>query len=197
MHLEPRPLTSEEEAAWRCRERVCAAMRGGDSAALSEVEREFKSFPQGTDPALERRWLTNAIDDGALQAVAWMIERKVELSYVDDEGYTPLTSALQVPEAEKRHALLRLLLSAGSRHDLVGVNVWTAAHFAASEGDLEALRILTEFGADLCACTEDLGSWSTPADVARFHNHSAALQYLDSVCMGTVNRVYRSNVRAV
>jgi hypothetical protein len=182
-------LTPEQQAAWRVLDRVWDVMINGDGAALAKLEQEIESFPHGTDPALDRHWLTNAVDAGTISAVRWMVGRGVELSYVDDEGYTPLISALHVEEPNKRHEIMRLLLAAGSQHDLIGLNRWTAAHFAASIGDVDALQLLREFGADLCVCTEDLGSWSTPEWVATFHKHAAALAYLQGVCGGAEHRV--------
>ncbi|MGE3430404.1 MAG: ankyrin repeat domain-containing protein [Ramlibacter sp.] len=182
------------QAAWRCVERVSGVMRAGQPCALAALESELESFPHGVDPALERRWLTNAIDYEALGAIEWMIERQVDLSYIDEEGFTPITSALQIENEVTRHAVLRLLLHAGARHDLIAADGGTAAHFAANRGDVEALRILAEFGADLCAATEDLGSWKTPADVARYHKHAQALEYLEKLCSGVDRRRDRSNI---
>jgi ankyrin repeat protein len=169
-------------------------MLSGNESALNRLELELSSFPHGVDPALDRHWLTNAIYAEAPGAVAWMAERGVDLSYVDDEGFTPLMSALQIADTQTRVAILRLLLAAGSRHDLIGTNCWTAAHFAASCGYVDELKLLEEFGADLCASTEDLGSWSTPLDVARRQGHAAAAEYLRKTCGGIENRKYRPNV---
>jgi ankyrin repeat protein len=194
MHLTPPPLTDDQRAAWRCFDRAQAVMISANKSALNELALELNSFPHGLDPALDRHWLTNAIDGRAPAAVVWMIEQGVNLSYVDDEGFTPLMSALQIDDPEIRIAILRLLLAAGSRHDLIGTNCWTAAHFAASCGYVDELKLLKEFGADLCASTEDLGSWSTSLDVARRQCHAAAVEYLENVCGGLENRRYQSNV---
>lgn len=194
MDLEPQPLSPEMEAAWHCLDRVSGILRAGQPSALAALESELESFPHGVDPALERRWLTNGIHCEALDAVAWMIQRKVDLSYVDDEGFTPIASALQIEDEAVRHTMLRMLLQAGASHDSMGGNMWTAAHSAALNGDVEALRILAEFGADLCAATEDLGSWRTPEDVARHHHHAQALEYLEKLCAGVDRRKYRSNI---
>ena len=168
-------------------------MLSGNERELDELAMELDSFPHGVDPALDRHWLTNAIYAGARGAVAWMAERGVDLSYVDDEGFTPLMSALQIADTEIRLAILRLLLAAGSRHDLIGTNCWTAAHFAASCGYLDELKLLAEYGADLCASTEDLGSWSTPLYAARLQSHAAAVEYLRKTCGEVENRKYQPN----
>jgi ankyrin repeat protein len=190
----PPPLTEEQIAAWRCFDRVQAVMISGNESALNDLALELDSFPHGVDPALDRHWLTNAIDGLAPAAVAWMVALGVDLSYVDDEGFTPLMSALQIDDPEIRLSILRLLLVAGSRHDLVGTNCWTAAHFAASCGFVDELKLLEEFGADLCASTEDLGSWSTPLIVARRQGHAAVAEYLEKACGGVENRRYQPNV---
>ena len=194
MHIALPSLTEDQKAAWRCFDRVLAVMVSGDECSLNALELGLDSFPHGVDPALNRHWLTNAIDGRAQGAVEWMAERGVNVSYVDDEGFTPLMSALQLDDPEIRVAILRLLLTAGSRHDLLGINCWTAAHFAASCGYVDELKVLEEFGADLCASTEDLGSWSTPFDVARCQDHTAAADYLGSICRGMQNRKYQPNV---
>jgi ankyrin repeat protein len=176
---DPPPLTPQQQLAWQEFDHVARILERGDAGELEELERAVDSFPDGVDPALGRRWITNAVDQGATRAVAWMIQRHVELSSVDDEGSTPLISAIELRDPATRLAMMRLLLAAGARHDAIGLNRWTAAHCAASEGDVEALKLLAAFGADLGMATEDLGSWRTPADAARRHNHVAAIAYLD------------------
>lgn len=184
MPYQPKPLSPEQWEAWRIFDRVRDVMIRGDAGALTAIEAEVNSFPHGVDPALQRHWLTNAIDAGAKGAVAWMIERRVDVSYVDDEGYTALISTLYVTDPDARYSILKLLLEAGSRHDLLGQSNWTAAHYAAFNGDVDALKILKRYGADLCIATEDLGSWSTPAIVAERAKKSEVLSYLRNVCGG-------------
>jgi len=55
------------------------------------------------------------------------------------------------------------------------INGWTAAHFAAGEGQLECLRLLLEKGADVNASTAD---GMTVIDVAAQKGSAACAKYL-------------------
>ncbi len=161
----------------------------GDASNFLTLQAAEPSFPHGRDSFLDRHWITNAIHFEAETAIRWMVAQGVNLSYCDNEGLTSLSEVLDCKDAELRYAMLHLLLKAGARHDVVGYNVFTAAHFAAVRNDVKALRILKEYGADLCAATLDF-SWRTPEDVARFHKCDDALAYLESICHGCANKLH-------
>lgn len=154
------------------------------AGSVEELEREAAAnprFPDGVDDRLGRCWIINAIDYGSLHAIAWMIARGVDLSFVDEEGTTVLLSALD-RDLPDRHEVLDLLLRCGAPTDLHGINDWTAAHMAASRDDVEALRILKRHGADLQATRNDFGI-TTPQEDARTLKCWNALAFLEDAAV--------------
>ena len=140
-------------------------LTAGSAEALEREAAANPRFPYGVDEQLGRYWIVNAIDCGSVQSIAWMISKGVDLSFVDDEGYTALLCAIDRARPD-RHEVLDLLLRSGAPTGLHGINDWTAAHMAASRDDAEALRILKRHGADLRATRDDF-SITTPLEDAR------------------------------
>ncbi len=66
-------------------------LRSGDRAKLDDLAALLVTFPEGVDSFLGRRWILNAIDMGARSAIEWMLEKRVDLAFRDEEGYTPLS----------------------------------------------------------------------------------------------------------
>jgi len=141
-----------------------AALQAGDVAELENLAELVAAFPEGEDDFIGRRWITNAIDVGAVESVTWMLARGVDLTFRDREGYTPLHSALERPT--DRYEVLEMLLVAGAPVNAKGVNDWTPAHMAAARDDVEALRILVRYGADLSIRT-NIDECATPLEEAR------------------------------
>ena len=154
----------------------------GNPGEFSKLKERVPSFPYGVDPFHETPWLTNAIDWRAIDAINWMIDQKVQTNYCDGEGYTPLMSAIELTDSESKYRILEILLRAGAEPDQIG-HYGTAAHLASMRGDLEALKILQKFGANLCLPHEDLGRWSTPLDEAVRQNRADVATFLRSVCI--------------
>ena len=127
-------------------ESIFDSLERGDVQALERARAEIDGFPHGVDPILETRWISHAVDCGAVAAVVWMLGQGVEIDFRDDEGMTVLHRCLQ--RDTERHEVLAVLLAAGANLDLHGVNDWTALHMAAAWGDLEAVRMLLGAGAD-------------------------------------------------
>lgn len=146
-------------------DRIMDLLIAGSAEALEREAATNARFPHGLDDELGRRWIVNAIDCGSIQSIAWMISKDVDVSFVDDEGYTALLCAIDRARPD-RHEVLDLLLRSGAPTGLHGINDWTAAHMAASRDDVEALRILKRHGADLQATRNDF-SVSTPLEDAR------------------------------
>ena len=154
-------------------------LASGDPEGLQALGQELVGFPHGEDPYVGRRWITNAIDVGSKEAVRWMLRQAVDLKFRDDEGYTPLHSAID-REQPDRHEVLDMLLAAGAPINLKGINDWTPAHMAAARDDVDALRLLVRYGADLTIRT-DIDDYATPLEEARNLGKLAATKYLESV----------------
>jgi uncharacterized protein len=154
-------------------------LESGDSAKLLALAGELDGFPHGDDPYVGRRWITNAVDVGSLSTVRWFLSQGVDLNFCSDEGYTPLHSAIDRSLSDK-HEVLALLLAAGAPVNRKGTNDWTPAHLAAARDDVEALRLLVQYGADLNIRT-DIDDYSTPLEEARSLGKRNAASYLESV----------------
>jgi ankyrin repeat protein len=155
--------------------RVLSSGRVADFEELAEL---VDGFPDGVDGFIGRQWITNAIDGGSIDALEWMIGRGVELRFRDDEGYTPLHSAIE-HNRNDRLAVLELLLRGGADPDLRGVNGYTAAHLAAVRNDVPTLELLARYGADFSVRTVIDGD-TTPLEEARYLGLLDAVAFLSS-----------------
>lgn len=67
-----------------------------ESGTLDQLERlavEINGFPNAVDSFVGRRWIINAIGTGSAQAIRWMLGKRVDLNFRDDESYTPSTAS--------------------------------------------------------------------------------------------------------
>jgi ankyrin repeat protein len=156
---------------------VMAALASGGPEQWEAIASGRPDFPDGFDEIVHRRWIVNAIGTGSLASVRWMLTRGVGLDFRDDEGYTPLHAAIE-RTASDRYELLDLLLGAGAPVNRKGINDWTPAHMAAARDDVEALRILVRYGADLSIRTE-IDEYATPLEEARHLGKLNAVNYLE------------------
>ena len=160
-------------------DRVFKALVSGDVEEWERLSDEIPSFPDGKDGWLERHWITSAVDVGSGASVEWMVSRKVPLCFRDDEGYTVLHSCIE-REKEDRHDLLELLIEGGADVNLKGVNDWTPLHMAGARGDLDAIRVLMENGADPSIRTA-IDNYATPAEEAGSLGQRAAARLIRSL----------------
>lgn len=151
-------------------------LQSEDMENFQELEQLLDGFPEGVDGFIGRRWITNAIDIGSKASIAWILERDVDLSFCDDEGYTVLHSALQRNRPD-RHEVLELILQHGAPVNAHGINDWTAAHMAGASADIEALKILIRFEADLSIRTR-IDSYATPLEEARTLGQTSVVDFL-------------------
>ncbi|MEQ1517201.1 MAG: ankyrin repeat domain-containing protein [Usitatibacteraceae bacterium] len=153
-------------------------LKSGSIEQLDEVARHTPGFPEGVDSFIGRRWIVNAIDSGSTATIKWMLRKGVDLNFRDQEGYTPLHTAIERLGAN-RHEVLELLLRAGAPVNIKGINDWTPAHIAAARDDVESLKLLVLFGADLTIRT-DIDDYATPLEEARNLGKTNACRYLES-----------------
>jgi len=138
---------------------VTLALEKGDIAFLEERAVQDPDFPQGVDGFLGRHWLTNAIGSGNLESVEWFLNQDVDVNYQDDEGMSPLKSAIQHEHDDtvmgREHSLsidiVSLLLDAGADINARGILDVTPLHTAAAIGSVELVQFLLDNGADSLA----------------------------------------------
>jgi ankyrin repeat protein len=166
---------------------MMAVVQGAELHELERLALSAPPFPHGVDPFHNRHWITNAIDYQALASIRWMLSKAVDVSFMDDEGQTALLSALEGKDAALRYEIMEELLKAGAPPNRLGHANETAAQRAAWSGDLEALKLLQQYGANLSQETEDLGSYSTPLSNARRQGHTHIVDYLVAFQCGQGN----------
>lgn len=150
----------------------------GDAGQLEELEQLLPDFPFGTDEFIGRQWIINAIDCGSLASVRWILGRGVDLTFRDEEGYTPLHAAID-RRGDDRIPCIELLLEAGAPVNARGINDWTPAHMAAARDDVQVLRLLRRFNADFSLRTT-IDNYETPLEKAKRGRKQAAVAYLQS-----------------
>lgn len=156
---------------------IVDALVAGDLRKLNAFAATVIGFPNGEDGFIGRRWIRNAVDVGCLSAIEWMLSERVDLDFRECDGYTPLHAALD--RDSDVHAVLEMLLTAGAPVNAKGINDWTPAHMAAARDDVESLRILIRFGADLSIRT-DIDDYATPLEEARILGKHQAVRFLES-----------------
>jgi len=162
---------------------IMEPLMADDVEALEEIASIVDSFPSGKDDFISRHWITNAIDCGTKEVVAWMLSKKVPVVFRDEEGFTVLHSAID-REKPDRIEVIRMLLDAGADINARGINDYTPAHHAATRNDVEALRLLIEGGADLSIRTR-IDEYATPLEEARIMGGSTdAVAYLQNTEQG-------------
>ena len=159
-------------------------LQSGSCDDLEELASLEEDFPQGKDGRVMRHWITNAIDCGSQEAIRWILGKKVDLIFCDDEGYTVLHSAME-RDKDDRYEVMELLLKFGADINLKGINDWTPAHMAAAKNDVTALKIFVKYGADLSIRT-DIDDYATPLEEARIlhnlkFNCSYAIAFLENI----------------
>ena len=146
--------------------------------SLEEAEKVIDSFPKGVDDFLHRQWIINAIDCGSFESVKWVLSKDVDLSFRNDEGYTPILSAIERKLSDK-YEIIQLLIDCGAPINKKGINDWTPLHMAAAREDIEALKILVKNGADLTIKTV-IDNYATPLEEAISLKTQKSVEYLQS-----------------
>ena len=114
---------------------------------LKKIRSHVEGFPDGIDQLVGRRWIINAIDCGSLSSVRWMLDQSVELNFRDEEGCTVLHACLE-RESGEAVDILCAVVAAGADVNIRGSGDLTPLHKAGARGNLAAVRILIDAGAD-------------------------------------------------
>lgn len=159
---------------------IMKPLMAGDVSALEAISSNVDDFPCGKDHFVSRHWITNAIDCGTKEVVAWMLSKGAPVVFRDDEGYSVLHSAIE-SERPDRIEIMAMLLEAGADVNAHGINDWTPAHHAAARNDVEALKLLVESGADLSIRTR-IDEYATPLEEAEILGNSPeAVAFLQNI----------------
>lgn len=150
---------------------IINTLTNGNLNTWIKIAKQKSNFPNGCDEYIGRRWITNAIDCGSLKAIRWMLDQKVDLDFVDEEGYSVLHSCID-RELPNKYNIMQLLIDAnapiniGTTEKRMAVNGYSPLHLAVIRKDLKAVRLLLKNGADtnLKTCVDD---YCTAEETAR------------------------------
>ena len=140
-------------------------LSAGNLDALAAHAERLPDFPNGQDMFIGRPWLTNAVDSGSVASVGWVLDQGVDPNYQDDEGYSPLMSAVS-PDNATAPQLVALLLARGADPNFKVTLDRTALHAAACQSTPEVAKLLLDAGADPFAYDSDYVP-ARPIDDAR------------------------------
>jgi ankyrin repeat protein len=105
-----------------------------------------------------------------------MLKNGVNLNVPDPSNETLLHLALERPITD-RYQVLEILLKHGAPVNGHGVNDWTPTHMAAVYEDIEALKLLIDYGADLTIST-NIDEYATPLEEARNLGKHRSVEFL-------------------
>ena len=126
-----------------------------------------------------------AAETGRLNYMDFIISRGANLNARNDTGVTPVLKAIRPMEHGDASAL-QALLSAGASPNLASYDGEFPLHLAATHGELEMVRLLTEAGAHTDALHAQTGK--TALDVARENGRGDIVQFLRS--LNAAERLY-------
>jgi hypothetical protein len=134
---------------------IDAAFRAGDLAALRSAVGDPTLVPNGAMPLAVGSCVVYAIYHSPVRFIRTLLEIGADPVPQDHDGFPPLIAALScsraVADGRRRsdvREILSLLLAFGADPNQRGVNDFTALHMAVGMGDLAAVKLLLEAGAD-------------------------------------------------
>ena len=154
-------------------------LANGNISEFEKLKVDIAEFPYGEDAFSGRYWIINAIDCGSMKSIKWMLKKGVNLDFRDDEGCTPILSAID-RDKDDRLEIIRLLIEYGAPLNKKGFNDYTPLHLAAARDDVTILKILVEAGADLSIKTE-IDEYATALEEAKFLKRRNAQEYLENI----------------
>ena len=161
------------------------AYRDGDLARLRIALGNPPGFPNWVQPRALGCGdfpLEYAIYWSPLSFVRCLLDEGADPNYPDHAGSPSLIAALSTKRPDK-HELLTLLLARGADPAQRGNNDWTPLHYAVALRDIEAVRILIDFGADPALRTR-IDDCTTPMEDAASAGFNEAVKLLGDTPTG-------------
>jgi ankyrin repeat protein len=169
----------EDRAKGRAFQYVIDVLLSGTERDFEELSKSVDGFPTGKDSFIGRSWICHAVDCGSISAVRWMLDQGVSLDIHDGEGYSLLHCAIERTLPDK-YEILELLLKHRAPVNEHGFNDWTPAHLAAARQDIEALKILIRYGADMHERTR-IDHYATPLEEAKVLKRQKSIEFLEGL----------------
>lgn len=165
--------------------RIDRAFKSGDLEALRAAVEDPALVPNGYLGLGIGSCLVYAVYHSPLAFVRQLLESGANPNEPVDDGFPPIIAALSCARAEPGAGrrtdvddILRLLLSFGADPNQRGVNDYTPLHMAVAEGNISAIRILLDGGADPALRTR-IDDYETPVELAERAGHAGIAAMLD------------------
>jgi hypothetical protein len=158
----------DQRDAHQRRQRLDEAYRSGDMAGVKAGlgwPEDFPNTPQATELALGDRPLDSAINRGPVRSICQLLDLGADVNASSAGGFPSLFNAIDARRGDHL-AVVDLLLHYGARTDQRGVNDWTPLHHAVARGDVGAVKLLIEHGADAGARTR-IDDFTSPLEDAQ------------------------------
>jgi ankyrin repeat protein len=163
---------SERCAEYRAFKKIDDAFRAGDLTALRSAVDDPASVPNGPMPLTIGSCLEYAIYHSPLPFIRTLLEIGADPNPPDHAGFPPLLAALSCcrsvagsPARPDVLEVLELLLEFESDPNQRGINDYTPLHMAVAEGDVRAVELLLQHGANPCLRTR-IDECETPREMA-------------------------------
>ncbi len=153
-------------------------LKEGNIRKLDEAAKKYDGFPAGDDPLIGEPWIVLAIDCCPLETIKWILSRKVDLGFLENDGTTALSSAIR-RTLPHRHKIMQMLIDHGAPLNIKGFNDYTPLHSAAMSNDVKALELLLKNGADPTIRTE-IDDYATPYKEAKNFGMSKSVEFFES-----------------
>jgi ankyrin repeat protein/beta-lactamase regulating signal transducer with metallopeptidase domain len=128
-----------EEGLFNADEVVIENLEEGSFRVILEPDRMGKIDNDGLKALLD------AISDGSLETVRFIIEKGVDVNGQTEHGWTPLLEAID----EGRLDVVKLLVDSGADVNQANKHGWTPLMESADEGQLDIAKYLIKEGADI------------------------------------------------
>jgi ankyrin repeat protein len=152
--------------------KIDAAFHDGDLAALRAAVEDPDRVPNGSMPPSIGHCLEYAIYHSPLTFIQTLLEIGADPNPADHSGFPPLIAALSCSHPQSGSPgrsdvldIVRLLLAYGADPNQRGINDYTCLHAAVSYGNLAAIDVLFEAGADPLLRTR-IDDCETPREMA-------------------------------
>jgi len=146
---------ADRRAEQRRFEHIDAAFRAGNLAGLRAAVDDPEVVPNGPMPLPIGCCLEYAIYHSPLSFIRALLEIGADANPQQHSGFPPLIAALSCsrsrpgsPARPDVADILELVLSFGADPNQRGINDYTPLHMAVAEGNLQALQVLLDRGAD-------------------------------------------------
>jgi len=137
---------------------------------------DFPDCRQPLELAVGDHPLEYAIYWSPLAFVEQLIGMGADPNYEHHAGFPSLIAALSSGRPGK-NKILKLLLESGADVGQRGLNDWTALHYAIIQRDLEAVKVLLDYGADPDLKTR-IDHYTTPIEDAKAFGFTAAVELM-------------------